>query len=99
MELDDEPFPWQLEKLLPEWSEGDDATKGIHENGLPSSRFRSTDCVFEGFQFHLRDLLSAVPEDDPLLASVQTTLCLPRLEGRFKLWMIHNYNSRSRRFF
>ncbi|KUI53255.1 putative protein lysine methyltransferase SET5 [Cytospora mali] len=82
MEFDEEPSPWELEKLLNAWAEDDDPLQDDQQDVIIFSKFRSTgiDLDTESFSSHLRCLLSAVPEDDPLKSSIQSELCLPWLK-------------------
>ncbi|ROW08756.1 hypothetical protein VPNG_06420 [Cytospora leucostoma] len=81
--LDDEPSPWQLEKLLGVSPDDDDPLQDDQRDGIYFSTFRDTDKDSDtaSFGFRLRSLLSAVPEDDPLKSRSQPKIRLPKLKG------------------
>lgn len=83
MDLDDDVFPSQLERLLPELQEDDPFQDELrYDYFLASLMEVDKDVYKEKIPVYIRQLLDAVPEDDPLHNDSISKPCLPSLKGK-----------------
>lgn len=83
MELDDDVFPSQLEQLLPELREDDPFENDVRYDSFISNLIGAdADAYQEKLPFHIRHLLDAVSEDDPLRDNSCSKPHLPSLKGK-----------------
>jgi hypothetical protein len=83
MDVDDDVFPSQLERLLPELQEEDPFQDPLHHASLLSNLMGvDTDTYKENIPIHIRYLLDAVRDDDPLHDTSLSKPSLPSLKGR-----------------
>lgn len=82
MEPDDDVFPAQLEQLLPELREDDPFENEIRYDSFISSLMGvDTDAYKESIPVHIRYLLDAASENDPLRDNSPSKPSLPSLKG------------------
>lgn len=83
MEFDDEVFPSQLEELLPELREDNPFQNDFQYDSFISSLIGAdTDTYKENISVHIRHLLDAVSEDDPLRDNSNSKPRLPSPKGK-----------------
>lgn len=85
MDLDDNAFPSQLEQLLPELREDDPFQEDFRFDTFISSLIgvdTDTDTYQDKIPVHIRHLLDAVSEDDPLHDHSLSKPHLPSLKGK-----------------
>lgn len=83
MELDDDVFPSQLEQLLPELREDDPFENDVRYDSFISNLIGAdADAYQEKLPLHIRHLLDAVSEDDPLRDNSCLKPHLPSLKGK-----------------
>lgn len=89
MDIDDEPSPAQLERLISSSSDFDRGRGDEHYHHEDASRKLDTGTEWASETGcsvgPLQDLLALVPEDDPLSLSTLQQPCVPRLEGEYIL--------------
>lgn len=105
MEFDDEVFPSQLEQLLPELREDDPFQNDFRYDFFISNLIGvDTDTYKENVPVHIRYLLDAVSEDDPLRDNSNSKPRLPSPKGKkldqckikYHLYLIRNNNEQVR---
>lgn len=83
MEFDDDVFPSQLESLLPELGEDDPFQDDLGYDSFISSLMGvDRDNYEENIPVHIRYLLDAVSENDPLHGNSPSKSSLPNLKGK-----------------
>lgn len=83
MEFDDDVFPSQLESLLPELREDDPFQDDLrYDSFIASLMGVDRDTYEDNIPIHIRYLLDAVSEDDPLHGSSPSKSSLPSLKGK-----------------
>lgn len=83
MDFDDEVFPSQLEQLLPELREDDPFQNDLQYDSFISSLIGADpDTYKENIPVHIRHLLDAVPDDDPLHDNSNSKPHIPSPKGK-----------------